>query len=506
MDYNIYPPVNNFIFSPLTIAIVGFLHTIVAHLAIGGGLLLYLEERRGVKEGDNATLSFIKNISEKFLYIVVVFGSVSGLGIWFIIGMISPFSTGYLVNRFLWIFAVEWVFFFLSIFFILIYYDTWGKISEKLHLKIIRNYFISSFMTLFFINGILTFQLTPSKAKGGINLFKAFFNRTFFPSLLSRVFIAVMLGSLFYLFYVSFIGESPLKSFLAKRYFKYLFYSFLCFSISIIFYWFQIPKAQLENFEKISYLKGIFFFSVFLLLIGVLLSLFFSIIMQRLFKPQFVFAALLCVLASFGLFEWIREDLRLPYLIVQRAYGNDLSVKELKNYQDNGFISFAPFVNNQEVKENEKLQGKLVFERLCGNCHTLKGLNSLNKTFSKIDQPYAISLVRKSSFFKAPMPPFSGGDKEAELIGKYLKSELKEERAESGEEIFKSRCSSCHNYGSDYRDLKRSLSGMKENKIGEIVNNMDTLTESMPKWSGSEEEKQKLSKFLSGSENKGVEK
>ena len=506
MDYKIFPPVNNFIFSPLTIAIVGFLHTIVAHLAIGGGFLLYVEERRALKEGDSSTLSFIKSISEKFLYAVVVFGSVSGLGIWFVIGMISPFSTGYLVNRFLWIFAVEWVFFFLSIFLLLIYYETWQKISEKLHLQIIRNYFISSFLTLFFINGILTFQLTPTKTKGAINLFKAFFNRTFFPSLLSRSFIAVMIISLFSLFFLSFMGESTFKSFLAKRYFKYLSYSFGLFAVSIIFYWSQIPKAQLENFEKISYLKGIFFFSVFLLAIGFLLSIFFAVLLQRLFKPQFAFASLLCILASFGLFEWIREDLRLPYLIVQRAYGNDLDVKELKNYQDYGFLSFAPFASNQEVKRDEKIQGELLFERFCGNCHTLRGLNSLNKTFSKIDQSYAVSLVRKSSFFKAPMPPFPGGDREAELIGKYLKSQLKEEPAESGEDVFRSRCMCCHNYGGDYRDLKKSFTAVEENKISEVIKNMDALTDSMPKWSGSDEEREKLSKFLSGSQDQGVNK
>lgn len=506
MDYNIFPPVNNFIFSPLTVSIVAFLHTIVAHLAIGGGFLLFIEERRAFKEGDTATLSFIKNVSEKFLYVVVVFGSVSGLGIWFVIGMVSPFTTGYLVNRFFWIFAIEWVFFFLSVFFLLIYCETWEKITEKFHLLIVRNYFISSFLTLFFINAILTFQLTPTKVKGSLNLFKAFFNRTFFPSLLSRSFIALMIGSLFFLFFVSFMEESTLKRFLAKKYFKYLFSSFVFFAVSLILYWYQIPKTQLENFEKISYLKGIFFFSVFLIVISVFLSYSFTVILQRLFKPQFTLASIICLLASFGLFEWIREDLRLPYLVVQRVYGNDLSVKELKNYQDNGFLSFAPFAENQEVRKDEKLKGELLFKRLCGNCHTLGGVNSLNKTFSKIDYSYSISLVRKSSFFKAPMPPFAGGDKEAELIGKYLKVKVKHQTPESGEDIFESRCSPCHNYGKDYRDLKKSLKGMEEDKISDIIGNIDKLTESMPNWSGSDEEKKKLSKFLSGSEKEGVAK
>ncbi len=506
MDYKIFPPVNNFLFSPLTIAIIGFLHTALAHLAVGGGFLLFIEERRGIKEGDSFSLSFLKKVSQKFLYIVIIFVSISGAGIWFEIGLISPFSTAYLVNTFLWIFAIEWVFFFLSITFLLLHYEYWGKIEDRLHLQLIRNYAISTFMTLFFINAILTFQLTPTKLKSSFNLFKAFFNRTFFPSLFSRSFLAVMIASLFLIFFVSFMEESSLKRIIARRYFKFLLYSFLLLIVSLILYGFQIPKTSMQNFEKISYLKGILFFSLFLLLIGLSISFFSCIVMQRLLKPHLALSSLLCVVISFGLLEWIREDLRLPYLIVQRSYGNDISVKKLKEYQDNGFLVLAPYFDNKEVKKDDKVQGELLFKRLCGNCHTLRGVNSLKKTFSNIDEQYAVSLVRKSSFFKAPMPPFAGGEKESELIGKYLKSKFKQENPKSGYDVFRARCATCHDYGRPNRDLKKSFNGLKEKKIEEIVENMDLFTESMPKWTGSDEEKAKLSRFLSGSEKEGSKK
>lgn len=506
MDGDIFPPVNNFLFSPLTIAIIGFIHTVFAHLAIGGGFLLFIEERRSLKESDSFTLSFLKKVSERFLYLVVVFGGVSGLAVWLEIGMISPFSTAYLVNRFLWVLTDEWVFFFLSIFFLLLYVETWEKIEDRIHLQLIRNYSISSFFTLFFINGILTFQLTPSKVTGSFNLFKAFFNRTFFPSLFSRSFMAVMIASLFIMFFVSFMEESTQKKILLRRYFKVLFYSFVLFFISVAFYAYQIPKDKMENFGKISYLKGLLFFSIFLLLTGVVLSYFFSIVLPRLFKPQFALLSFLCVVFSFGLLEWIREDLRFPYLITHRSYGNDIAVNRLKDYQDQGLLTYAPFANNPEVKGNDKLQGELLFNRLCGNCHTISGVNSLKKIFSRIDENYAVSLVRKSSFFKSPMPPFAGGDKEAELIGKYLKSETREEKVQSGSEVFHSRCASCHDYGGTFRNLKRSFEGLKEEKSAELIQNIGTLTESMPEWTGSDDEKSKLSKFLSGKESEGLKK
>lgn len=506
MNYTIFPPVNNFLFSPLLIAFIGFLHMIVAHFAIGGGFLFYLEEKRCLNSGDFTTLSFLQKTSEKFLYVTIVFGSVSGLGIWFSIALLSPFSTAYLVNRFLWIFAIEWVFFLLSVFFLFLYVETWNKVKPKLHLRIVRIYSFSAFMTLFFINAIITFQLTPTKLRGTINLFKAFFNKTFFPSLLSRTFLSVMIGSLFFLFFVSYREESTLKNSFAKRYFKYIFYSFLLFLVSIIFYSFQIPKSNIENFQTISYLKGILIFSGFLLAVGIFLSFSFCILLPSLFKPHFTLIALSCVLVSLGLFEWIREDLRLPYLIVQRTYGNDLNVKNLKEYQDQGIISFAPFLSNSNVKKDEKLQGELLFKRVCGNCHTIKGINSLNKIFSQIDEEYAVSLVRKSSFFKAPMPPFPGGEDEAKVIGHFLKLKSDKNFPENGSKVFEARCSPCHSYGEGYRDIKKSFEGMKENEIADIIENLDSFTESMPKWSGSLEERDKLAKFLSKNEDGGKKK
>jgi len=40
-----------------------------------------------------------------------VVGAVTGVGIWFTIGLIAPEATSNLIHTFVWVWAIEWVFF-----------------------------------------------------------------------------------------------------------------------------------------------------------------------------------------------------------------------------------------------------------------------------------------------------------------------------------------------------------------------------------------------------------
>ncbi len=505
MDYSIFPPIYNFLASPLLIAIVATLHVIVAHFAIGGGFIFYLDERKSIKEGDRVKLEWLKPLSFKFLYITLTFGAVSGVGIWFSISLLSPLATGYLITNFIWVWAMEWAFFILEVFAILLFVETWERVSSKLHLRINLIYFISAFLSLFFINAIITFQLTPSKVKGQLNLFKAFFNRTFFPSLFSRSLITLIIASLFFLFFLSFKGEGDFKRVTSKRYFKFAFYSFLILIPALVLYGYQIPKENLENFTRISYLSGLVYFSFLLLIFGIIFSFFLSILFPSLNKPLYAILPLLLVCASFGMMEWLREDLRLPYTVSGVIYGNDLRVKNYNNYQDEGILKKMPFI--EKIKNDEDLKGEMLFRKLCGGCHTLDSVNNLKKIFSRIDSEYSFSLVRKSSFMKAPMPPFPGKDEEATLISNYIRRNIKIKKPyKDGESIFAVRCAPCHSFGGNYRDLKKSFKGVEKETIYEMIGSLDSLTESMPGWTGSEEERKNLSSYIYGEINEGGKK
>ena len=77
----------------LLMALVAGLHVFVSHFAVGGGLFLVLTERKARRNNDAALLNWLKFHSKFFVLVTVVFGAVTGVGIWFTIGLISPTAT-----------------------------------------------------------------------------------------------------------------------------------------------------------------------------------------------------------------------------------------------------------------------------------------------------------------------------------------------------------------------------------------------------------------------------
>ena len=85
------------------------------------------------------------------------------MGIWFSIGLANPEATSALIHNFVFAWAIEWVFFMVELSTAAVYYYTWGRVSDELHLKVGWLYAGASFVTLVIINGILTFMLTPGE-------------------------------------------------------------------------------------------------------------------------------------------------------------------------------------------------------------------------------------------------------------------------------------------------------------------------------------------------------
>ena len=77
------------------------------------------------------------------------------MGIWFAIGLTHPEATSTLIHNFVFGWAIEWVFFLVELATIAVYYYTWDRIDEKLHLTVGWVYAGASVCTLIIINGIL---------------------------------------------------------------------------------------------------------------------------------------------------------------------------------------------------------------------------------------------------------------------------------------------------------------------------------------------------------------
>jgi hypothetical protein len=68
----------------LLIALIAILHVFVSHFAVGGGLYLIYAEKKALREKSQALLDFTRDHARFFLLVTMVFGSITGVGIWFI--------------------------------------------------------------------------------------------------------------------------------------------------------------------------------------------------------------------------------------------------------------------------------------------------------------------------------------------------------------------------------------------------------------------------------------
>jgi len=125
-----------FLGSSSVIAIIAIFHVMISQFAVGGGLWLPMAERKAMLEHRADWKAELKKHARFFLLITGVFGTVSGVGIWFAIGLTQPEATSTLIHNFVFGWAMEWVFFLIELTTIAVYYYTWDRIPEKLHLKV----------------------------------------------------------------------------------------------------------------------------------------------------------------------------------------------------------------------------------------------------------------------------------------------------------------------------------------------------------------------------------
>src|SRR5271166_3703097 len=91
----------------LLIAAIAVLHVFVSHFAVGGGAYLVLTERRAYSSNDSELLGYVRHHSKFFALLTLVFGAVTGVGIWFTIGLVSPEATSSLIHTFVWGWAID---------------------------------------------------------------------------------------------------------------------------------------------------------------------------------------------------------------------------------------------------------------------------------------------------------------------------------------------------------------------------------------------------------------
>ena len=444
----------------LLIALVAILHVFVSHFAVGGGLFLVLTERRARHKNDTALLGWLKKHTRFFVLVTVVFGAVSGVGIWFTIGLISPVATSNLIHAYVWGWAIEWVFFFLEITAALLYMYGWDKLEPRLHEWYGWVYFIAAFASMVVINGIITFMLTSGSWVKNHQFWKGFFNPTNFPSLAFRFAIALALAGIYALITASVQKDAALKARIVRWSALWIVPSLAVLPLLARWYFHRIP-ADVWASARGPMPTGTLYaaLAVFLLSVTFVLALV-SLIRPGRMHLAFSLLVALVALGAMGSFEFVREAIRKPFVIANYLYANSLysaqipgdggfSVDEVNNA---GILQTAKWIKTRELTPaNQATAGREIFRVECESCHTADSYRGIKHylTLREWDQNKIQAMLGGLEFMhNGVMPPFAGTDSERGALAAYLSSihpiSATAAVAADGKTVFAQNCSMCH--------------------------------------------------------------
>jgi cytochrome bd-type quinol oxidase subunit 1 len=418
------PYYNNLIHPAVLISSIAIFHTFIAHFSIGMGLYVIVCEYLGYKKNNTALLEYTKRNSSLILFIATVLGALTGVGIWFVISIIAPFTTSTLIHNFVWFWASEWVFFVIEIVTILLYYYLWEKIDKKLHLIIGIIYFISGYCSLVLINGIISFQLTPGKWLETKNIWDGFFNPSFFPSTIARTGFCLILASVFSTFIISFFkNNNEIKKYTGKISTVFIVAGAIFCVVGTYMWVHSLPENVRTQLSGGNMSLTRFFH--YYIITGCIL-IFLSIIVEFIFYKyiNFVFAIiLLCIgMLSFSYFEFTRERVRKPFLIRDYVYANGIPLDNREEINTKGILEYANgFL--KERAETEVQKGELIYTLECYSCHSIKGFNNLKSKLGGL-KAEDIYYVIDGIGYNPLMPPFLGTDSEKKYLATFLHDQL----------------------------------------------------------------------------------
>ncbi len=498
----------------LLIAVIAILHVFVSHFAVGGGLYLIYAEKKGLREKSDGILAFTKDHARFFLLLTMVFGSITGVGIWFIIALVNPAATSLLIHIFVFGWAAEWVFFTVEIAAAFVYFYMFGRMDSATHLKVGWLYFVSAWMSLFLINGIICFMLTPGSWLENGNFWAGFFNPTFWPSLGLRTFIAIMLAGVYGYVSASFSRHPEVRQAMTRFSGKWALTALVA---AVPFAWWYVavlpePAQKLVLGTSPTITTAVYWGTAGTAALLVI-TLGAGLLRPTLNLKPVALAAMTCALITMGSFEWIREAARRPYAINEVIYSNMIMKNDLETIGDRGYLQTAIWVPDRQVLTVDPVAaGEELFIQQCYACHTAGGFNNdLKAQTARLSYTAMSSYIKRIHQVRYFMPPFAGTEAEADALAAYLVGhwhgkEIDGPAAEgpgddrAGARLFEEYCAACHLPD----DLAGSIAGLTQPVLVDLLGRLDEISAEMEPFPGSDEEAALLASFLSALNNEAA--
>ena len=492
----------------MLIALVAILHVFVSHFAIGGGAYLVVTEARAYRTNDAGMLDYVKRHSQFFALLTLVFGAVTGVGIWFTIGLVAPEATSSLIHTYVWAWASEWVFFYVEITAAILYAKSWETLDRRQHLRLGWIYFVAAWMSLFIINGIITYQLTPGRWLQTHGFWDGFFNPSFWPSLFTRSAMCLLLAGVFG--YLTLGGEaSATRDRLVRWASGWTLAGAIALPAGLSWYFAVLPGFSKPYFSGIVVLqhaaRGGLTFAAVLVAIALLAAW-----KPRVMRVPLMTVTMLCALGLMGSNEYMREMARKPWVIQGYIYANDVRADAIPGLQQDGAAAHARFVAVDAKSDN---YGRELWVLECSACHSLDGYRSMRFRVKGWDAEFAKEMLAHLDKTRGPMPQFGGNEADRVALGRYLASLNPPEehgavtdsnRMRVGERAFQVHCGNCHTINGSFRPLRGAFQGSDAEQVENLLPMLDSMSPNMPHFAAPEEDTKALSSYIAEEANRPI--
>lgn len=539
--------------APMLIALVCIVHVLVSMYAVGGGLILAAENRRAVKKKEKPYRDYWKRHARFFLLLTVVCGGVTGVGVWWTIGLASPLATETLIRIFVFGWGMEWVFFVIEIVALFVFYYYWDKLPDSDHVKVGIIYGLAAWISLVLITGITAFMLNSRGLFGDWlsdgSFWSAFLNRQFLPQTIARTGASLLLATLYIWLHVTYTDTpDAVRESVVRRMSGWALAGIGLFVLGVAGWFFFLPKTSLLTLQRAAALNV-------LLVLGaaILAAMTLLIIVGPLRSPKrvtFPMAAALFLfgLAAVGTCEFVREAVRKPFIVDRIVYGNQVTTAGVETTIRNGFLASGVWTRMYLAQLQEKYPNLAILppETLTADPSTVSesGVTPmtniasaeesgdivwtqyryqqprqrqplpeptqapapLNQTpafapAATVPQPPSQVAVTSQANTSSGFTPYSAA-RSAEIDSaprpgseELLKME-EADRIETGRVIFMYHCNDCHAAEWGYSAAAPMLVGKTKGEIAQFVRHLNRPGINMPPWCGNDAETQLLAEYL----------
>ena len=352
-----------------------------------------------------------------------VVGALTGVAMWFTTIQVGARTIGLMVDEFHWLWATEWVWFAIEITAGYAFYRYSAQLSARARRRLLLLYAVAAWMSLFWINGILSWQLTPSSGSG---VWSGFFNASFWPSLVFRTCVAATLAALAACIVINTMELSREQRMVLIHRASWFATPIALMPVLALWFMFAIPQDS-----RAWLLGGSMPMMMFVAIAAAASTLIGGYVIVGLIARRLYIngatATLLLVLAfgATGAGEFVREGARKPYTVRGILYSTSLTPAEVATLRVEGAATRDPYELRDVARyvTPQLVRGAKVERALCDACHTMRGVNALVElTRTWTDDQLRLNIA-KLQRTKAFMPPFAGTSDDVEALVQLLRWE-----------------------------------------------------------------------------------